>query len=174
MQQGVEFTVHKDDPVKYGNIKKVYSMWICTETSQARANSIEKYNIDRSFIIGENSDAPRYDILTAVIVNISAKHDTGGIDNTLIKMLTDLFDERLSGAAKVKKLQNTYNIPMTRETEKEVPEVCTYAEAMVLKGLRQGIEQGIEQERKNSEIAIAEKDKEILRLRAEINAIKKQ
>lgn len=137
MQEGVEFTLHKDDPDKYANIKKVYSIWICTESAQKRANTIEKYEINRSFLLGSNDDNPRYDILNTVIVYISEKHDTGDTDNSLIKMLTDFFDERLSGKEKVKKLKEDHGIPMTREIGKEVPEVCTYAEAMVLKGIKQ-------------------------------------
>ena len=41
-QQGVEFSTDAEDPVKYGNIKKVYSIWICAETAEKRANSIVK------------------------------------------------------------------------------------------------------------------------------------
>ena len=51
-QQGVEFSTDADDPVKYGNIKKVYSIWLCTDTAQKRANTIERYGIDRSMILG--------------------------------------------------------------------------------------------------------------------------
>ena len=36
-----EFTVHTDDPKKYDNIKNVYSIWICPETSQKRANTAD-------------------------------------------------------------------------------------------------------------------------------------
>ena len=168
MQEGVEFTLHTDDPEKYGNIKKVYSIWVCTEAAQKRANSIEKYDINRSFLFGENDDSPRYDIINAVIINISKRHDTAGTDNELIKMLTDLFDEGLSGPEKVRILNDTHKIPMTREIGKEVPEVCTYAEAMVLKG--------IEQERSRSEwkdAALAEKDAEIQRLKKELEIARK-
>lgn len=41
-----------------------------------RANSIEKYDNKREFVVGSNSDDPRYDIMTAVIINISEKHFT--------------------------------------------------------------------------------------------------
>ena len=133
-QQGREFSTHADDPIKYGNIKKVYSIWICTETAQKRANSIEKYDIRRSFLVGNNDDNPRYDILNAVLINISEKHDTGGTDNEAIKLLTDLFDERISGEDKVRILQENYGLPMTKEY-KEVIGMCTYADAIERKGI---------------------------------------
>lgn len=136
-QQGKEFTTHNDDPIKYGNIKKVYSIWICTETAQKRANSIEKYDIKRDFLVGYNDDNPRYDILTAILINISEKHDTAGTDNKTIKLLTDLFDERMTGEVKVAKLQEHYGLPMTREYE-EVIGMCTYADAIEQKGIVKG------------------------------------
>ena len=143
-QQGREFTTHKDDPVKYGNIKKVYSIWICTETSQKRANSIEKYDMRRDFLVGHNDDSPRYDILNAILINISEKHDIADTDNETIKLLTDLFNERISGKDKVTILQKNYGLPMTREY-KEVIGMCTYADAIEKKGIEQGLEQGLEQ-----------------------------
>ena len=54
--------------------------------------------------MGNNEDAPRYDIMNAIVINISKVHDTGGTQNELIRLLTDLFDERLNGAEKVEKL----------------------------------------------------------------------
>ena len=138
-QQGREFSTHADDPVKYGNIKKVYSIWICTETAQKRANSIEKYDIRRSFLVGNNDDNPRYDILNAVLINISEKHDTGEVENDTIKLLTDLFDERISGEDKVRILQENYGLPMTKEY-KEVIGMCTYADAIERKSIEKGIE----------------------------------
>lgn len=141
-QQGIEFTTNADDPVKYCNIKKVYSIWLCTETAQKRANSIEKYEIGRSFLVGSNTDTPRYDILNAILINISGKHDTGGTDNELIRMMTDLFDERLDGIEKIEKLEE-YGIELTQEIDEEVTMMCSYATAMENKGMEKGMEKGL-------------------------------
>ena len=138
-QQGVEFNTDADDPVKYGNIRKVYSIWVCTETAQKRANSIEKYGLDRTFLVGNNEDAPRYDIMNAIVINISKVHDTGGTQNELIRLLTDLFDERLNGAEKVKKLKDDYGLQMTKKVETEVKDMCTYSIAMENKGMENGL-----------------------------------
>ena len=142
-QQGVEFTTDSDDPVKYGNIKKVYSIWICTETAQKRANSIERYSLQRSFLYGRNDDTPRYDILNAVIINISKRHDTEGSGNELIRFLTDLFDERIPAAEKIQKLRREYDLRLTKAVEKEVSEMCNYATAIENRGMEKGIEKGL-------------------------------
>ncbi|OON84642.1 hypothetical protein BXO88_16215 [Oribacterium sp. C9] len=92
---------------------------------------------------GSNTDKPRYDILNAIIVYISGKHDSENTDNELVRMLTDLFDERIDGVEKVKKLKSEYGLRMTKEVEGEVTDMCTYATAMENKGVEKGIEQGI-------------------------------
>lgn len=60
-----------------------------------------------------------------------------GTDNETIKLLTDLFDERMTGEVKVAKLQEHYGLPMTREYE-EVIGMCTYADAIEQKGIVKG------------------------------------
>lgn len=49
-----ELSVDTNDSVKYWNVKKVYSIFICTETSQKRANCIEKHSINKEMLCGEN------------------------------------------------------------------------------------------------------------------------
>ena len=144
-QLGTEFSTDKDDPVKYGNIKKVYSIWICTETAQKRANSIERYEIQRDFLLGTNSDNPRYDIINTTIINISEKHDISDTDNNTIKLLTVLFDETMDAKSKITALEKKYGLPLTREIEKEVTEMCTYATSMENKGLTKGLTIGLEE-----------------------------
>ena len=142
-QQDVEFTTNKDDPVKYGNIKKVYSIWVCTEAAQIRANSIEKYDISRKFLYGYNPDTPRYDILEAVLINISEKRDTGDSENELINMMTCLFDTRISAAEKVRQLKDDYHLRVSRNIDEEVALMGSFAD-----GFEKKIRQEVEQELK--------------------------
>ena len=125
-QLTTEFSVDTNDPVKYGNVKKVYSIFICTETSQKRANCIEKYSIKKEMLCGENSDSLRYDLLSAIIVNLSKYHDCGNTDNKLIRFLTDLFNEEIPGNKKIDLLEKEYHLRLTEEIEKEVLTMCTY------------------------------------------------
>lgn len=143
-QLTTEFSVDTNDPVKYGNVKKVYSIFICTETSQKRANCIEKYSIKKEMLCGENNDSPRYDLLSAIIVNLSRKHDCGNTDNKLIHFLTDLFNEEIPGDKKVDLLEKEYHLRLTEEIEKEVLTMCTYTTSVKEKGFEEGIEKGIE------------------------------
>ena len=95
-----EFSVNNKDAKKYSNIKKVYPIWICPETSQKRANTITKYSISKEMLEGISVDNDRYDLMTAVIINLSKKNDYGDCQNYLIKMLTVLFDETMDAMEK--------------------------------------------------------------------------
>ena len=112
-QQDVEFTTHPDDPVKYGNIKKVYSIWLCTDTAQKRANSIEKYAVKRSFLFGHNPDTPRSDILAAILINISTKPNMKASGSELLRLMADLFDETIPGDEKIQKLRDQHHLKVS-------------------------------------------------------------
>lgn len=137
-QLGHEFTLHKDDPVKYGNLKKVYSIFICSHTAQIRANSIEKYRIAREMLYGQNPDQPRYDLMNAIVINISKTRNMDGNDNELIAMLTDLFNENMGADNKLRVLQEEHGIPMTEEMEEEVRDMCTYTASVLAQGEARG------------------------------------
>ena len=142
-QLSQEFTNTSADKVKYGNLKKVYSIWICMETAQKRANTIERYYIQKQVYPREKEGMhSRYDLIEAVIVNISAKHDDEDSESELIQMLTDLFDENLSAQEKVDTLKSKYGIPTTCELEKEVTGMTVFAANLIEKGLEKGREKG--------------------------------
>ena len=81
--------------------------------------------------------------MNAIIIYISEKHNPENTENELIRMLTDLFDERINGPDKVQKLKSEYGLSMTKEVESEVTGMCTYATAMENKGIEKGISKGM-------------------------------
>lgn len=143
-QLGVEFSVDRDDPVKYGNLKKVYSIWICAKAADKRAGSIEQYHIARTFIHGQNEDIPRYDILNAVIINIGKKTETKRSESNLVEILTILLDSTFDAREKIGRLKKE-GLPLTKEIETEVNDMCTYARGILNDGLNQGLSQGLSQ-----------------------------
>lgn len=144
-QLETEFTNSQSDSVKYGNLKKVYSIWICTETAQCRANTIEKYSIGKDFLYGYNQDEHRYDLMSTIIINISKTYNTDGCDNELICMLTNLFNKDMDADDKIRTLEQDYGIPMTAEIKEGVDSMCTYTEAVEQRGIEKGIKEGYDQ-----------------------------
>ena len=81
--------------------------------------------------------------MNAIIINISAKHNKTGVTNELLKMLTDLFDERIEGKEKVGLLENNYGLSLTTEVREEVEIMCTYGASIAKKNIELGISQGL-------------------------------
>ena len=55
-QLSTEFTVATGDKAKYDNIKKVYSIWICMDTSNEAENTIDEYHIERKNLVGHKKN----------------------------------------------------------------------------------------------------------------------
>lgn len=134
-QLSTEFTVATDDSAKYDNIKKVYSIWICMDTSKAAENTIDEYCIERKNVVGNNKKTTRYDLMSVVIICLSKKKDVEATDNELLKMLLTLLDEELSAEEKKRRLECEHGIPMTVELAQEVNDMCNLSEYYEEKGI---------------------------------------
>lgn len=127
-QLSTEFTVATDDKVKYDNIKKEYSIWICMDTSGKTENTIDEYHIERSHLVGNNKSINRYDLLSVVIICLSKSNDISKTDNELLRMLLTLLDLNLDVTEKKRRLEKDYGILMTKELAEEVDEMCNLSE----------------------------------------------
>ena len=66
---GTEF-----DKMDYGKIKKVYSIWICTEPPKKRRGTITAYKVREHDLVGKAGELPaNYDLLTVVMVCLGGK-----------------------------------------------------------------------------------------------------
>lgn len=127
-QLSTEFTVATDDKVKYDNIKKVYSIWICMDTSNESENTIDEYHIERQSLVGHNKKTARYDLMSVVMICLSKNKNASNTDNELLKMLLTLLDENLDAEEKKKRLEREHGIPMTVELAQEVNDMCNLSE----------------------------------------------
>ena len=73
-QYGTEFTEGR-----YEKIKKVYSIWICANPPENRKNTITRYHMTESNLVG-NVREPKanYDLLTVVMLCIGEPEDDTG------------------------------------------------------------------------------------------------
>lgn len=107
-------TVFTDE--HYGDIRKVYSIWICPDPVNKRANGILRYSIGEEAIVGNSTVTYEdYDLMNVVIVNLSKKACES--DNDLINLLGILLSSEISAEEKKETLSNNYHIPMTSELE---------------------------------------------------------
>lgn len=52
-QLNKEFTNHRNDKVKYDGIKKVYSIWVCMDSTKNTKNSIVEFSMQQNNLFGE-------------------------------------------------------------------------------------------------------------------------
>ena len=140
-QYGTEFTKSE-----YGNIKKVYSLWICSHPPKDRRNTITRYSIREEPIVGEaKEEVNNYDLMSAVMICLGEETDKnyGG----LLKFLEVLLSDEKTAAAKKTILQHEFDVPMTQTLETEVYQMCNLSQGVMEKGLQKGYGQGREEER---------------------------
>jgi hypothetical protein len=121
---------------KYGEIKKVYSIWVCMNPPKYRRNTINRYSIKEKCLIGTYQENPmNYDILSVVIMCLGGH---GERYDGVLKMLDVLLDDGKEADEKKKVLAEEFDIPMTREFETEVDRMCNLSEGVLQKGVQKG------------------------------------
>ncbi len=136
-QHGREFT-----DSHYEKIKKVYSIWICMNPPKSRKNTITRYRLVEEHLVGEATEPVKnYDLLSIIIICLGGP-DGENYDGVL-RMLDVLLGSGTSEAEKRKILQDDYDIPMTREIEREVSVMCNLSKGVMEKSHAEGMTDGI-------------------------------
>ena len=105
---------HSDN---YNGIKKIYSIWICMDVQNYRADSILEYRLSENVLHGDFHDAPaNYDLIDIVILNLGQKPTT----HKLLNLLHLLFMDLKSSAEKEAILKDNYNLKITRDMKGEL------------------------------------------------------
>ena len=84
------------------------------------------------------------DLMRGIIINVRSRENIRDSQNTLIAMLEKL----LSGASvedKKRILKEEFGMIMTTELEGRMQTMCNWSEAILERGIEQGMERGIEQ-----------------------------
>ena len=134
-QYGSEF-----EKAEYGNIKKVYSLWICFDPPQNRRNTITMYQITEKQLVGEvYEEVAYYDLMSVIMICLGTSKDeryTG-----LLKLL-DVWMSGLSIQDKGAVLKSEFHTDLPeRLLEKEV-KMCNYSDFVWNKGEQSGIRKG--------------------------------
>lgn len=114
------------------------------ETPAYVRNTITEYKIEPTNIFGEYTGKARYDLLSVVMICLGRK---GSDTNRLIGMLGTLLSDKLSPQEKEEVLEREYNIETTIKRKEEINNMCNLSDLIEERGIRKGVEQGIEQER---------------------------
>ncbi len=116
-QLGTEFTVKANDPVKYDNIKKVYSIWVCMDSPKMAENTITEYSMEPKNIYGNFAGEARHDLLSVIMICLGK--DNAECKNELLNMLSTLLS-----------------------LEQEVSEMCNLSDYVEMRGIEKGKTEG--------------------------------
>lgn len=122
----------------YNDIKKVYSIWICTNPKQKQKDCINSYTLQETNIKGDYSVDIDYKRMNIVMLYIGDNYDykSAGI----LEMLSLIFkNTHLELSDVTRKLSDNYNINIQ---EREVQEVSNLSEGLIQQGELIGIEKG--------------------------------
>lgn len=135
-------TVFTDE--HYEKLQKVYSIWICPSPAKKRRNSIRKYGIGETVVLGDvKEEKSDYDLMEVVLVHLGEAGEESG--NEAVDLLNVLLSAETTPDEKKRILHEEYRIAMTTELESGVQHMCNLSEAIWQRGIEQGIERGIEQ-----------------------------
>ena len=108
---------HGDD---YSGLKKVYSIWVCMNVQNYRADSIQKYGLTEKVIHGNFHDnLQNYDLIKIIVLNLGKKATT----HRLLNLLHLLFMDQKKTGEKEKILRDEYDIELTRDMKGELVEM---------------------------------------------------
>ena len=127
---------------EYGKIKKVYSIWVCTNPTKEMEYTITRYKMTEENIEGgAKAKKNDYDLLDVVMVCLGHKKydELTGLLSMLNLVLKDNY---LSSADKREKLAKKFNVEITPELEKGVADMCNLSAGIERQGIEKGIEQG--------------------------------
>ena len=117
--------------------------------SSEKTNSILEYGLKPTKTIGQvNEPVENYDKMKIIIISLNDKGMEG--DNSIIRLLSTLLSTTESVEKRKQILETEFNIPMTKEIEEEVLEMCNLGMAVELNGVKRGIQTGIAQGREQS------------------------
>ncbi|MGN0299523.1 MAG: hypothetical protein ACI4C1_10155, partial [Lachnospiraceae bacterium] len=128
----------------YQDIKKVYSIWICTNPAMNRKNTITKYQMSEFNLVGHGKEERQYyDLLTVIMICLGTEHQENY--NGVLKLLQTLLSPDLEANEKKSLLQNEFDIQMTENMESEVSIMCNLSDEIEERGIQKGKAEGITQ-----------------------------
>jgi hypothetical protein len=137
-QYGKKFTESDFD-----KIKRVRSVWICLQPTEAYRNSVTVFERGAR-VLGGNPKITNniYDTSSYVIVGLNGNLESG---INLVKFLDTLFSVDITPEEKSQRLDKEFGIAAGDNMKKELRDMCDFSKAIYEQGVEQGIERGVEQ-----------------------------
>ena len=127
----------------YGKLRKVVSIWICTNPPKKRENTITCYRMTEHNIVGDDHEpTENYDLTTLVMVHLGAEGEENY--DGVLKLLGTLLTSNSSVDEKKHVLQEEFHIPMTQTIDREVSRMSTFLQTVEARGEARGDSRGFQ------------------------------
>lgn len=114
----------------YEKLKKVYSIWICSNPPKYRKNTITAYSMNEKNLVGSVTEKEEnYDMLTVLTVCLGGFGDENY--EGILRMLDVLLSDRILPEEKKKILKDEFDVAMTKTMEREAMEMCNLSQGIV-------------------------------------------
>ena len=135
-QLGTEF---KGD--NYNDIKKVYSIWICTEVPKYAENTLTEYSMVQKNIVGNYPKGKnRYDLMSVIMIGLSEKIAKEKDEWKLHRLLETLLSSKISIETKKQVLEKEYDIKVSKKLDRRQKVMCNLSEGIEERGIKKGEE----------------------------------
>lgn len=156
----------------YEKIKKVYSIWICSNPPVSRENTITVYSMNEKNYVGEvKEEKAYYDLLTTVMICLGKPEENR---DSVLTLLDVLLSSDIEPQKKKDILEQEFDIPMTEALERKVDDMCNLSKGVEEKGFEKAELQNIKSIMQNLKLT-AEQAMEALNIamdkRAKYNAM---
>ncbi|MCC8014764.1 MAG: Rpn family recombination-promoting nuclease/putative transposase [Eubacterium sp.] len=126
---------------KYGNIKKVVSIWVCSEAPKDKQNTITRFSMREQNIVGRAKyNFSDYDLLDVVMVCLGGRNDENY--KGAIKLLDTITSVDFSHSERIDIIKNDFNIAITKFIEDEVTTMCNLSYGIERKAKNEGKAEG--------------------------------
>ena len=132
---------------EYGNLRKVYSIWFCTDPAAGRQNTIRKLAMEESYLYGKGRTfRENVDLLQVVIVSLGDPEEAA--DSPILRLMNVLLSSDTGTDEKRRVLQEEFHIAMTTELEQEVSKLGSLSDRIYDKGVEEGMKEGMKEGRR--------------------------
>ena len=145
-QKGREFTNSH-----YGDIKKVYTIWVCTDPPKYRENTIYTTSVRMKERSGRmDSLIKGYGLQRTAFIMLGNEEEKEA--EGVLRLLDVLFRSEKSLEERKHILEEEFDIAMNEDMEMEVRHMCNLSKGVENRGIRKGIIQGREEGREEEKL----------------------
>ena len=121
----------------YGKLRKVVSIWICSNPPKNQEYSILRYAMKEEQITGKASrSVSEYDLTNIVLINLG--NPANRRKNDILRLLSVLLSTEIEPKEKKGILEDSFKIPMTTKMNEEVTAMCNLSDGVERRGIEKG------------------------------------